>query len=123
MGLTLSCGARRGFIAQRPARALCYVAIYEGNELNKRYRRPKTKDGQIIVRRGKIDGDVDMCIFYGDGVPSCDRALVLNVLCSPRQRTDLSTMRPVFDPSLMDELEKRGYDIETLRFSIQKKAT
>jgi len=32
-------------------------------------------------------------------------------------------MRPVFDPSLMDELEKRGYDIETLRFSIQKKAT
>lgn len=102
---------------------LGYVAKYEDDELNKRYRRPKTKDGQIIVRRGKIDGDVDMCIFFGDGVPRCDRALVIDALCSKRQRTDLSTMRPVFDPSLMNELDERGYDIDTLRFSIQKKVT
>lgn len=89
----------------------------------KRYRRPKVIEGQIKVQRGKIDGDVDMCIFYGDNVPRCDRALVLNVLGSERQRTDFSTMQPVFDPSLLDELEARGYDLDTLRFSIERKET
>lgn len=89
--------------------------------MTKRYRRPKVIEGQIKVQMGKIDGDVDMCIFYGDNVPRCDRALVLNVLGSKRQRTDFSTMRPVFDPSLFDELEKRGYDLNTLQFSIKRK--
>ena len=89
----------------------------------KRYRRPKVVEGQIKVQKGCIDGDVDMCIFYGDNVPRCDRALVMHVLCSERQHTDLSTMRPKFEPSLIDELEKRGYDLDTLRFSIERKET
>lgn len=88
----------------------------------KRYRRPKVIEGQIKMQRGRIDGDdPDMCIFYGDDVPRCDRALVMNALCSERQRTDLSTMKPKFDPSLIDELEKRGYDLDTLQFSIKRK--
>lgn len=89
--------------------------------MSKRYRRPKVKEGQIIVQRGKIDGAVDICIFYGDNVPRCDRALVINSLATERQRTDLSTMQPAFDPSLLDELEARGYDLDTLRFSIERK--
>ncbi|WP_339898224.1 hypothetical protein [uncultured Gilvimarinus sp.] len=88
----------------------------------KRYRRPKVIEGQIKMQKGKIDGDVDMCIFYGDNVPRCDRALVMNALCSKRQRIDLETMRPKFDPSLIEELEARGYDLDTLQFSIKRKA-
>ena len=74
------------------------------------------------MQRGRIDGDYpDMCIFFGDNVPRCDRALVMNALCSERQYFDLSTMRPKSGPSLTDELETRGYDLETLRFSIDRK--
>lgn len=87
----------------------------------KRYRRPKVIEGQIKMQKGKIDGDIDMCIFYGDNVPRCDRALVMNALCSKRQYTDLSAKHPRFEPSLVDDLEKRGYDLDTLKFSIKRK--
>jgi len=88
----------------------------------KRYRSPKLAEGQIKVQKGKIDGDVDMCIFYGDNVPRCDRALVLNALCGKRQYWDFKTRLPLFDQSLIDELESRGYDLDTLQFSIKRKA-
>lgn len=87
------------------------------------YRRPKVKTGQIKLQKGKVDGYVDICIFFGDDVPRCDRALVMQAFCSERQRLDIRTMKPAFDASLIEELEKRGYDIDTLRFSIDKKAT
>ena len=87
----------------------------------KRYRRPKVSEGQIKMWKWKVDGEIDMCIFFGDNVPRCDRALVFNVICGERQHTDLSTMRPKFEPSLADELESRGYDLDTLRFSIERK--
>jgi len=86
-----------------------------------KYRRPKVTEGQIKMQRGRIDGETDMCIFFGDDVPRCDRALVMSAICSERQYTDFSTMKPRFDPSLIDELENRGYDIDTLRFSIDRK--
>ena len=80
-------------------------------------------DKQIKLQKYKLDGDVDICVFFGDDVPSCDRALVMQAFCSKRQRTDLRTMMPTWDDSFIEELEKRGYDIDTLRFSIDKKAT
>lgn len=89
----------------------------------KRYRRPKVIEGQIKMQKGKVDGDVDMCIFYGDNVPRCDRALVMNVMCSERPRLNISTRRYEFDPSFIDELDARGYDIDTLKFSIRRKET
>jgi hypothetical protein len=91
------------------------------SEVTKRYRRPKTKEGQIVAQLGKVDGDIDICIFYGDNVPRCDRALVLNALCGGRMRFDFDNQRPAFDPSLIDELDARGYDLDTLRFSIERK--
>jgi hypothetical protein len=81
-----------------------------------RYRAPKVIEGQIKMQRGRIDGVVDMCIFYGDNTPSCDRALVMSTFCS--EHID---WKQQIRPSLMDELEKRGYDLDTLRFSIEKK--
>lgn len=91
--------------------------------MKKRYRRPKVDAGEMKFRRGSLDGDVDMVIYFGDDVPRCDRALVMSALCGERQYTDLSTMRPKFEPSLIDELESRGYDLDTLQFSIRKKET
>lgn len=87
----------------------------------KRYRRPKTVPGQIKLQKGKIDGEVDTCIFYGDNVPRCDRALIINAFTSKRMYLNFSRNLPEFDPSLIEELEARGYDLDTLRFSIEKK--
>ena len=82
----------------------------------KRYRAPKVREGQIKMQRGRIDGAVDMCIFYGCSTQRCDRALMMDVICS-----DSLNWKSEVVPSLMDELEKRGYDLDTLRFSIEKK--
>lgn len=83
----------------------------------KRYRAPKVVEGQIKMQRGRIDGGVDMCIFYGDNTPRCDRALVMNTLCC-----DQLNWKSESEPSLIEELEKRGYDLDTLKFSIERKA-
>jgi len=86
--------------------------------MKKRYRSPKVIEGQIKMQRGKVDGDADMCIFCGDNVPRCDGALVMNALCFGHLSHDRKML-----PSLIEELENRGYDMETLRFSIEKKKT
>ena len=85
----------------------------------KRYRRPKVIEGQIKMQRGNVDGAPDMCIFYGDNVPRCDRALVMNTFYFEKYDTGTREKKPSF----ISELEKRGYDIETLRFSIERKKT
>jgi hypothetical protein len=84
--------------------------------MKKIYRTPKVIEGQIKFQRGKIDGEIDMCIFYGDGTPRCDRALIMNVFCADRLTWDRRA-----EPSFIEELELRGYDLDTLKFSIEKK--
>lgn len=81
----------------------------------KRYRAPKLKEGQIVFQRGKIDGDVDMCVFW-QVVPRCDKSLVMYYLASENINFSEGSMK-----SFIQELEERGYDLDTLRFSIQKK--
>ncbi len=93
------------------------------NERVTRYRRPKVTRNQIKIQKSKIDGDIDLCVFYGAGIPRCDQALALNVFCAKRQYTDYKTGKPRLEPSLIDEMEARGYDMDTLRFSIEKKKT
>jgi hypothetical protein len=82
----------------------------------KRYRRPKVYQGQIKMQMGKDYGEVDMCVFYDKLVPRCDRSLVLNALCGQKLN-----WKQELEPSLIAELERRGYDLDTLRFSIEKK--
>lgn len=88
----------------------------------KRYRRPKVSNGQVKMQKCRLDGEIDMCIFFGDGVPRHDRALIMNVFCSERSRLDLSTTKHVYDKSFIEELEARGYDLDTLKFSIEHKS-
>jgi hypothetical protein len=80
------------------------------------YRRPLVKDGEIKLQRGKIDGEVDMCIFYGDNIPRADRALMFSYICS--ENFNYSGGERL---SLIKELEIRGYDLDTLKISIKKK--
>lgn len=82
----------------------------------KKYRRPKVIEGAIKFQRGKCDGEVDMCVFYGDNVPRCDRALVMNLFTSEQLTWDMKIR-----PSFIAELESRGYDLDTLKFSIERK--
>ena len=82
----------------------------------KRYRRPKVIEGQIKFQRGRLDGGVDMCMYYGDNTPKCDRNLVMNTLCF--NQYDFVNRKS--KPSFIEELELRGYDLDTLKFSIKK---
>lgn len=52
-----------------------------------------------------------------------DGHLLYNVFCGNRWRPDWEGMRVsgAFDPSFVKELEARGYDITTLRFSVKAK--
>lgn len=83
--------------------------------MKKRYRSPKLKDGQIVFQKGKIDGDVDMCIYW-QGIPRFDRSLVMYYLASENINYKGGEMK-----SFLQELEERGYDLDTLKFSISKK--
>ena len=85
----------------------------------KRYRRPKVIEGQIKFQRGRLDGDVDMCMYYGDNTPKPDRNLVMNTFCF--NDYDFINKKP--KRSFIKELELRGYDLDTLKFSIKKLPT
>lgn len=76
----------------------------------KRWRCPKAKQGELKAQYGKLrycDPDI---LYVGGGMTSnSDRRMLHNVFSGP---THLS---------LYGELEARGYDLTTFKFSIQKK--
>ena len=84
----------------------------------KRWRAPRAKPGELKVQWGKLPQDSPDMIFChgGGGANKRDSALLHWVLAGQRPN-----IRGGFDDSLFDELEKRGYDLTTLKFSIQKK--
>jgi len=64
--------------------------------------------------------DPDMVIAWGEGTSKRDGNLLHYILCCKRQRTVYGKEREdngghsvAFDPSLIEELEQRGYDITT----------
>ena len=84
--------------------------------MKKRYRAPKVNDNQLKMQRGTDQGSPDMMIYYGANIPRHDRALLMYWLYS-----DNINYRGGEKDSLIQELEKRGYDIDTFKFSIEKK--
>lgn len=86
----------------------------------KRLRVPHAKPGELLARWGKEEPGrghgADIVYAWGDG---CDRSdpRCLAAALGDRRRYDMGPER-----SLFELLEARGYDITTLRFSIQKKA-
>lgn len=93
----------------------------------KRWRAPKAKPGELKACWGKLPHDnPDMVFCWGQGTSRADSALLYCVFGTKRARPafteeELRQGRVVFDDSFLEELEKRGYGITTLKFSIQKK--
>lgn len=97
----------------------------------KRYRQRHAKPGELLVYYGKLPhSDPDICYAWGGGGASKQDGNFLSyVLGSPRCKPAVSEVEVrragrrgfVFEPSVLEELEARGYDLTTLRFSIQKK--
>lgn len=84
--------------------------------------RPPKKAGSIKFQYGRNEGELDYMVLFGDNTPRCDRALVMQMFTSSRIRIDPSKTQGVsFEKSMVEELESRGYDMSTLRFSIDKK--
>lgn len=86
----------------------------------KRRKAPKRmKDGELSVSYGytREQGE-DYYFTSGDGVPRCDRALMNYFFAALRP---VSALEPnAIQKTLIEELESRGYDKTTLRFTIQK---
>lgn len=81
----------------------------------------RVKDGQLKVAWGTDeDGNVGLVICNGPGVPRADGWMILGAFWHDRRRVTLDESL-VFDPSFIKELEERGYDLKTLRFTIEKK--
>lgn len=86
--------------------------------MKKRFRAPKAKDGELKLQWGKLPHDEpDVCIAWGDGASKRDGHLMFNALCGARNRFNSATQ----DCSVIEDLAARGYDLETIRFSIQKR--
>lgn len=90
----------------------------------RRYRAPKLKDGELRVYWGKLPHDSPDLIFawQGNSAMRADSRYLYVELAT--QRPDPS-VQPLFSkmlPSFVQELEARGYDITTLKFSIMKKS-
>jgi len=94
-------------------------------------RTKKVKPGQLLIYYGKLPGDTPDILgsWGGEGADKRDSKLLMNLFCSKRLRLAFSDDdkkesggRPyLWDKSLIDELTERGYDITTLKFSIEMK--
>lgn len=78
----------------------------------KRYRRRFPKPGELTLYYGKLPHDSPDFIFdWGDGCAKSDGRLL-----------SLFLFEQKFDgKNLIEELEARGYDTKSIRFSIKKK--
>lgn len=91
--------------------------------MRKRYRTPTAKPGEIKIAYGLADhNDVpDLCVAWGPGTQKPDARYLMNAFDAKRMRRDFPSGEIVFDNSVIEELEARGYDITTLKFSVQRK--
>lgn len=94
----------------------------------KRYRVKPLKRDTLTAYYGKSeDGEIDVCFANGPGCERADARLLYSVLATQRCRPDISMFDGTYlsavkwEHSFLDELESRGYDLTTLKFSIRKK--
>ncbi len=79
---------------------------------------PRAREGQIKAQWGKLaDCDPDIVLAWGDGASKSDAHLLHNLISSPR----FIPFSNEWEKSFVKELEERGYDITTLKISVEKK--
>lgn len=82
----------------------------------RRWRKPVAKPGELLVKWGKEYGDEDLYYCFPDnecGMSRDSRLMSCAFESTVLFKEDGRTLR--------QELEARGYDIKTLKFSIMKK--
>jgi hypothetical protein len=91
-------------------------------------RKPTVKEGELHIYYGKIDGSTDIIYHNGPKTSQGDLRLLHSVMGCESQHLNLDAPLDSkrldwvkYEPSLFDELEKRGYDLSTVRFYIRKK--
>lgn len=90
----------------------------------KRLRRPKLKDGELRIYWGRDPHDKTpdvMLAWQGDRSMKADTNLLHYVMCSKRPDPFARPLFSKMEPSFIEELQSRGYDITTIKFSIMKK--
>lgn len=83
-----------------------------------KYRQPPMRDGVLDIYYGFADGDgPDVCVKSGHGAGgSPNRHMVLDIFCGEHYDWDGKKRT-----SAIEELDARGFDISTLKFSIKMK--
>jgi len=92
--------------------------------MSKRWTSPTAKPGEIKIAFGRPSrhDDPDLCVAWGGGgADKSDARYALHALTEKRYGYAFPSMTLEQQPSVIEELEARGYDITTLRFSIQRK--
>lgn len=92
----------------------------------RRYRIPVAKPGEIKIAYGKADryDQPDICAAWGGGgADKPDARMVMHALTERRMAPAFPSLNYEERPSLVEELEARGYDITTLKLTVSKKAT
>lgn len=79
----------------------------------KRWRKPTAKSGELLVKYGKDEGGEDLFFCWPENEVGMKRDA--NMLMSAFHYVDVG------GSSIIEELQMRGYDITTLKFSIMKK--
>jgi len=91
--------------------------------MRKRWRFLTAKPGELRAGWGAVQFDKpDLCTAWGgEGADRADSSLLMHFLSTKFHQLDITDCQYRPAPSLLQELEKRGYDITTLKFSIQQK--
>ncbi|MDY1006930.1 hypothetical protein [Sphingomonas sp. CFBP9019] len=92
----------------------------------KRYRTLTAKPGELKAGYGREDRHCSPSLVYvwgGGGAQKPDARVLGSALEDKRHGYAFPSMALEQRPSLIEELEARGYDITTLRFSIRMKET
>jgi hypothetical protein len=90
----------------------------------KRLRKPKLEDGELRMYWGREPRDVPeiMLAWQGDSGMKRDANLLHYILCTKKPKVRIDGVDwSQMEPSLIEELHSRGYDLTTLKFSIKKK--
>ncbi|CAM3285473.1 Transposase [Sphingomonas zeae] len=90
----------------------------------KRFRIPIAKPGEVKIAYGRPSrhDDPDICAAWGGkGADKSDARTFMHAFTERRMAPAFPSLNYEERPSLVEELEARGYDITTLRFTIQKK--
>jgi hypothetical protein len=89
----------------------------------KRLRAPKMEDGELKIYWGREPhGNPDiMFAWQGDRSMKRDTRLLHYMMASQHPDPFVKPLFSKMKPSLFEELDARGYDLSTLKFSIKKK--